>query len=156
MEDIELVDVLFFLMERTMRRAKVVTRNVFKDHNFDVTVDQWIMLKRISEQEGISQVEVANSTFKDPAAVTRMLDLLYKKGLIERRPKATDRRVYELYFTTAGKALVQQMLPVVQELRAHSFQDLSAAEMNTMKQLINKIYGNLEQFELMLEKMKSI
>ena len=143
MDDIELVDVIFFLMERTMRSTKEVTRKVFKEHQFDVTVDQWVILKRISEQDGISQIDLANSTFKDPAAVTRMLDILSKKNLIERKPKADDRRVYEVYFTNAGRSLIEQMIPVVKGMRAGAFKDLSDEEMDTLKNSINKIYRNI-------------
>lgn len=143
MEDIPLVDVIFFLMERTMRSAKEVTRKVFKEHQFDVTVDQWVMLKRISEKDGISQIDLANSTFKDPAAVTRMLDLLSRKGLVERRPKPDDRRVYEVYFTNTGRDLVEEMTPIVKGMRAGAFKDLSEEEMDTLKNSINKIYRNI-------------
>ena len=131
-----------------MRRAKEVTREVFKDHHFDVTVDQWIILKRISEEDGISQVDIANSTFKDPAAVTRMLDILSKKGLIARRPRIEDRRVFGIHFTEEGKLLVEKMTPLVQELRTFSFDGLSVEEMETFKKLVNKIYENIEAYKL--------
>ena len=68
--DQPLENVLFFTIDRMMRRSKEITLQIFKEHQFPVTVDQWILLKRISEQNGLSQRTLADSTFKDPAAVT--------------------------------------------------------------------------------------
>ena len=86
-DDIQLSDVIYFLTERMMRQAKEVTKVHFKENGFGVTLDQWLVLKRISEVPGIAQIDIANSTFKDPAAVTRILDILERKALVERQAK---------------------------------------------------------------------
>lgn len=144
MEDAKLGEVVFFLMERVMRRAKEITKEQFKAHGFDVTVDQWVILKRINEGNGISQVEIAQSTFKDPAAVTRMLDILCRKELVERKAKPEDRRAFMISLSPKGNELVERMTPVVQALRAKSLEDFSEDETTVLKKLVNKIYYNLE------------
>ena len=78
--DKKLEEVVYFLAERMMRRAKEYSKKQFKKEKIDLTIDQWVVLKRISEDVGISQVEIATTTYKDPAAVTRILDILVKKS----------------------------------------------------------------------------
>lgn len=145
-EDTRLEDVIFFLMERTMRKARSATKVMFKQHGFGVTLEQWILLKRIYEEleTGISQVELANTTFKEPAAVTRTLDILQRKELIERLPNPDDRRAFLIQLSDEGKTLVERMTPLVQAMRKEAFAGLNDDEMNTLKKLINSIYEQIE------------
>ncbi|MCB0641507.1 MAG: MarR family transcriptional regulator [Phaeodactylibacter sp.] len=142
-DDIQLSEVLYFLTERMMRQAKDLTKVVFKEHGFEVTLDQWLILKRISEKPSIAQIDIANSTFKDPAAVTRILDILERKQLVERQANVLDRRTYELHLTDKGFKLVAQITPVVQDIRAQGMKDLSPAEIETTKTVMRKMYQNL-------------
>lgn len=140
--DKPLEDVVYFLADRMMRRAKEYSKAVFKDNQINVTIDQWVILKRISEQQGIGQKDLANSTYKDPAAVTRILDILERKTLVERRDRPDDRRAYEIYLTTAGTALVNKALPLVQGIRKKGLDGLSAKELDLLKNGLTKIYHN--------------
>lgn len=144
MKDIKLTEVVFFLMDRAMRQARDKTKEIFKQEKYGVTLDQWIILKRISEVDQISQIEIANTTYKDPAAVTRMLDILTRKKLVERQVNTADRRAYVIVLTGAGKGLVAKMTPRVQQIRNQSLQNFTATELDHFKFLLNKLYDGLE------------
>ena len=53
---------------------------------------QWRALKRIHQNEGISQAELADLLDMEPIAVGRVIDRLSKAGFVERRPDPNDRR----------------------------------------------------------------
>lgn len=144
MKDINLNEVVYFLMERVMRCAREQTKVQFKEHQADITVDQWILLKRISEDDGVSQIDIANTTFKDPAAVTRIIDILSRKELVERRAKPDDRRAYLIFLTPKGEGLVKRLTPVVKDLRALGLNSLSEDQINCLKQYLNQMYHNLQ------------
>lgn len=144
-EDLELSQVVFFQAERMMRRAKELTKVAFKEHNFKVTLDQWLVLKKTSEFDGISQIEIANSTFKDPAAVTRILDILVRKKLVTRTARPEDRRTHEILLTEAGIDLVRRMTPVVQGLRAKALKGFSAEEIEQLRSSLSRAYDNLAE-----------
>lgn len=146
MQDDTLDNVPYFLMERIMRKAREVTKQRFAEFGNPVTVDQWILLKKIAEREGISQREVSDETFKEPAAITRSLDILSRKDLVERRPVEGDRRKYHLYLTKTGKALYQQLLPTVIDIRQAGLQSLSETEQEVFKRFLRKIFQNLETY----------
>ncbi len=137
-------EVIYFLSERMMRRAREYSKVVFAEQGFDISIDQWVILKRISEEQGISQVDVANATYKDPASVTRILDILEKKGWAERRVDENSRRAYKIYLTSAGNTLVEKMMPVVEAIRAKGLQDLKAKDIEITKNILKKMYTNLD------------
>ena len=138
----KLEDVIYFLAERMQRQAKQVTKQEFKKHGIKVTLDQWLVLKKISEEPGIAQVEIAHTTFKDPAAVTRILDILERKKLVKRQA-GTDRRAYEIYLSAAGAKLVKDIMPLVYDIRARGLHNLSKNQLQALKSGLKKIHDNL-------------
>lgn len=142
-KDQPLETILFYSIDRMVRRSKEVTIRIFKENGFPVTVDQWILLKRIGEQDGLSQRELADTTFKDPAAVTRIIDILEKKQLMVRVRHPEDRRTHQIHLTPAGFSLVQKMTPVVQEIRSLAFGEISEQDLAITQKTVNQMYKNL-------------
>ena len=143
MKDLKLDEVYFFLLERTVRQFRKFSKEQLGKRGVEISSEQWVILKRVSEQEGINQKEIANLTYKDPASVTRMVDLMAKKGWIERQPIEGDRRAYGLHLTKAGKDFVKKMIPAAQELRAMGLSGISQKELENLKKTLNKIYENM-------------
>ena len=143
-EDKKLDDVVYFLAERMMRQARLFMRQQFKAFFTEITLDQWIVLKRVSEEEGISQIDIASSTFKDPAAVTRILDILQKKNLVERQTHPKDRRAFEVHLTSEGGELVKKLTPIAQEVRALGMEGIDVEEIEVTKKVLKRIYDNLK------------
>jgi DNA-binding MarR family transcriptional regulator len=143
--DQALQDVVYYRIERTMRQVKAYTRQVLREHQFGVTIDQWILLKRISEEPaGLSQNDLAQSTFKDPAAITRILDQLAKRNLVTRTEVEGDRRTNNLALTEKGLDLVLQMTPYVKDIRALGLSQLNEQEIEQLKTLLDKVYHSFE------------
>jgi MarR family transcriptional regulator, transcriptional regulator for hemolysin len=70
---------------------------------------QWIVLFRLREQEGLSQVDLADVLELQPISLVRLLDRLVEHGLVERRPDPKDRRANRLFLTKAGRQLVDDL-----------------------------------------------
>jgi DNA-binding MarR family transcriptional regulator len=137
-------EVLYFLCERMMRRARDYSKAAFAAQGFDISIDQWVILKKVSEEEGISQVDLANATYKDPASITRILDILEKKGWAERRIDENSRRAYKIHLTTEGGQFVEKMLPLVVSIREKGTEKLTTKEIETAKKVLKKMYVNLD------------
>jgi DNA-binding MarR family transcriptional regulator len=142
MKDTLLDDVFIYLLERTERQMKRYANAELKAAGIEISSEQWVLLKRIGERALINQRELAELSFKDPASVTRTLDLLEKNGLVRRVDVAGDRRAYNLILTEAGTALVERITPVAQAVRAHGLRGISADELAQFKKTLNKIYEN--------------
>lgn len=70
---------------------------------------QWIVLFRLREQEGLSQVDLADVLELQPISLVRLLDRLVEHGLLERRPDPKDRRANRLFLTKRGRQLVDDL-----------------------------------------------
>ena len=145
MKDLALEDVYIYLLERTIREIKRDFNRRLKATypGLTITSDQWVILKRISELEALNQREVAAVTGKDPASITRTLDLLVKKNWVERQDVPGDRRAYQVVLTTEGKELVQKLIPLAQDTREAGLTNVSAEEFESLKTVLNKIYSNV-------------
>jgi MarR family transcriptional regulator, transcriptional regulator for hemolysin len=70
---------------------------------------QWIVLFRLREQEGLSQVDLADVLELQPISLVRLLDRLVEHGLLERRHDPKDRRANRLFLTPRGRQLVDDL-----------------------------------------------
>ena len=70
---------------------------------------QWIVLFRLREQEGLSQVDLADVLELQPISLVRLLDRLVEHRLLERRHDPKDRRANRLFLTASGKQLVDDL-----------------------------------------------
>ena len=70
---------------------------------------QWIVLFRLCQNEGLSQVDLADVLELQPISLVRLLDRLVEHGLLERRHDPKDRRANRLFLTAKGKKLVDDL-----------------------------------------------
>lgn len=139
----KLDDVVYFLIEQTDRKAKAHSAQAFLQAGIDITVEQWVLLKLIEQNAEISQNELAEKATKDAASITRMLDILQKKGLVQRLDAPNDRRKYLLALTAQGQALIAQHMNLVLGLRKQGVKGFSKQELEALKGMLLRIQSNL-------------
>jgi DNA-binding MarR family transcriptional regulator len=133
-----------YLLDRTARRVKGYAQQRFVSGNFDITVDQWLILKNLDNDRYLKQKELAEITGKDNPTLTRIIDLLCKKELTERVTHKDDRRSFTVHLTAAGKARLTELSPQVDDIRMKAWQNLTEQDYEQLKTILNKIYQNLE------------
>ena len=132
-----------FILDQTAKKVKQFAQSSFTEKGFDVTVDQWSVLKTLYENEQLSQKELAKRCGKDQPTLTRIVDLLLKKGLAERMTHETDRRSLYLHLTPVGKLKVESLSPVVAEIRMRAWEKLTEKDFEDFTRILNTIYNNL-------------
>jgi DNA-binding MarR family transcriptional regulator len=135
-------DSLGFIIYRTALALKSALQRSFKENGYEITGEQWAIIRHLWEEEALSQREIAEKTSKDKPNITRMLDALEKKHLILRQSDPRDRRKYCIYLTKEGKQLYERLLPLTQSLRQRVTQNLAPAEIDLAKEILNKVYHN--------------
>lgn len=133
-----------FLLDRTSRRVKQYAQTQFKKQHFGITVDQWIILKKLNEIQGCSQSDLAELTNKDAPTLTRIIDLLVDKKLLERLPDADDRRKFFVCLTPTGVQKVLELSPKIDLIREQAWQNMTQEDFEHFKEILEKIYRNLE------------
>jgi MarR family transcriptional regulator, transcriptional regulator for hemolysin len=136
--------VVLFQIERTNKISRIYSQREFDRLGLDITIEQWILLKIIHESQFISQKDLANKSLRDPASITRTLDLVQKKGLIDRQAVPDNRRQYNIVLTKKGLDFIQKVLPIVNQHRQKSVDGLSDSELKTLTKLLYKIQKNME------------
>jgi len=110
---------------------------------FDITSEQWVLLKRLSQRDGMNQKELSIESFKGQAAITRSLDILEKKGLIERRKSSNDRREFLVFITNRGRMLLEDAQPDIDDYQEKLDNVLSKEETESLKNLLNRICNEI-------------
>jgi DNA-binding MarR family transcriptional regulator len=103
------------------------------------------LLDSLYQADGISQNELANGSFKNAPTVSRIVDLLCKKGLTERKRFETDKRRYKVYLTNKGKDTYIKTKPVVVKLRKKGWKNLSDEDYDFFLRIMNQIFKNFEE-----------
>ncbi|KSU58728.1 hypothetical protein AS034_19700 [[Bacillus] enclensis] len=114
--------------------------------NYDITPEQWTVLKRLSENDGINQKELANKAEKDQPTVTRILDILERKELVIKKKNEEDRRSFILFITDKGTALKEELTPVIEALwEENILAGISEEELEVYRKVLVKMNENLEK-----------
>ena len=103
-----------------------------------------MIIKNLEERGALSQTEMANLVFKDHPTLTRIVDILCKKGYIERVPHPNDRRSFHLLLTEEGRDKVDELKPQVAVIREKAWVNLTPKDFEEFKRILNTIYNNLE------------
>ncbi len=74
-----------------------------------LTMNQWLVLKILYLKRAETPTGVAKSIDADPTTISRHLDSLEARGLIERKHDQKDRRVTQLQLTQEGVRVAQQV-----------------------------------------------
>ena len=84
-------------------------------------------------------VEVQRRVLVSSGGITYLVDRLVRKGLVERRPCAHDRRASYAALTAAGDELIGRIFPEHAEAIAHATAGLSQAEKRQAIDLLKKL-----------------
>ena len=95
----KLDSIIFYNIDKAIRAYRNYAQRQLKINGFTITIDQWLIIKSILENPGITQNEIGNLVFKDNASVTRIIDLLVKSEYIIRTVHSKDRRKTNLEIT---------------------------------------------------------
>lgn len=127
-----------FLMSRTHAKMKNNLNNALKSYH--VTVEQWVLLNRLWEQDGISQKALSEKCLKDQPTTTRILDKLEKRRLICRKADPEDRRAFLIHLTPEGLTIRNPLQEAAEKALAQSLASLTPEEQEHLKKLLNKIW----------------
>ena len=133
-----------YLLDRTAKRVKQFAQVQFKQQNFGITVDQWMILKQLHQHNApLSQKDLAELCEKDAPTLTRIIDLLVKKELVERNTHPQDRRSFVIKLTCAGTVKVENLTQPIQGIRMHAWNNLNEEDFLQLQRILNTLYANL-------------
>ncbi|HEU5383756.1 MAG TPA: MarR family transcriptional regulator [Ktedonobacteraceae bacterium] len=104
-----------------------------------VTVAQWNVLVAIFHGDAATPFDLARFIDIDTGAVTRLVDRLVEKRLLDRCPDPKDRRSIRLVLTDKGQQLIPQLVQIADENDRQFFGPLTLEEHQQLKALISTL-----------------
>lgn len=106
---------------------------------FGLTIPEWRLIAVIGEDDGITQQQVGRRTQMDKVTVSRATIALVDRGLVERKPHASDRRSQSLHLTKAGHDLYEQVAPKALELERRIFASFDPEDVAAFSAMLKRV-----------------
>ncbi|RFZ90436.1 MarR family transcriptional regulator [Mucilaginibacter conchicola] len=135
-------EIVFYSLDKAIRTYRQYAHQQLTAQGFDVTVDQWLVLKALNDNPDMPQQQIAEMTFKDYASLTRMIELLVKKQYLSRTIHPQDRRRFTLTLTQNAHEVLNRMQKVIVANRKHALQGISEAQIKAMHETLGQIIQN--------------
>ncbi len=142
MPHFKLEDSVGFVINTAASRIKGRLARAFKTNGFNVSSEHWVVLNCLWEEDGQTQSNIAIKIVKDKTNVTRILDVMTKNKLIERRNHESDRRSFRVFLTEKGKQLKDELIQLAVEVNKECLQGFSADELHILTSLMKRINRN--------------
>ncbi|RZJ65367.1 MAG: MarR family transcriptional regulator [Flavobacterium sp.] len=138
-----LEDNVFYMLEKSVKSYRQFVQRNLDKAGCDITLDQWLVLKTINEEPDATQQQVAKTVFKDMASVTRMIELLVKKGFLERAFLPSDRRRQRLIITKSAKELLEKVHPISLSNRSTALYGIDDEAIKNLQSTLQSIIKNV-------------
>lgn len=111
--------------------------------DYGLSRTQWRLLAYVMRDEGMTQSALARVADLERATIGQTIDLMERKGLVERTHAADDRRVWRIVSTVKARALIGEPSAIVEELLGHMFDGFSPYEIASLETLLARLVTNL-------------
>ncbi len=105
-----------------------------------MTEQQWRVLRVLEEEGPLDPTRIAELACLLLPSLTRILQKLEDKGLIDRRPDPEDRRKQIVQISPTGKELIEANLPTAVKLNDRVREQLGPEKYETLLDLLNDLH----------------
>ena len=116
----------------------------FKQNNVDITIEQWSVLYHLWKEDGRSQQQLCNATFRDKPSITRLVDNLEKLNLVKRVASENDRRINMIYLTRQAQKLEEETMQIADETLNEALKGVAPERIEVCKEVLQIVYDNLK------------
>lgn len=130
----------------TGKASTAIARNLQKKFNaagLKITIEQWSVLYHLWKEDGKSQQELCNATFRDKPSITRLVDNLEKLQLVKRVPSDNDRRINLIYLTRQAQKLQEETMELAEATLNEALEGVPEDRIDICKEVLQLVYDNL-------------
>jgi DNA-binding MarR family transcriptional regulator len=131
----------------TGKASTAIARRLQKKFNtagLNITIEQWSVLYHLWKEDGRSQQQLCNATFRDKPSITRLVDNLEKLNLVKRVASENDRRINLIYLTKNAQKLEEETMLIADETLNEALKTVSADRIDVCKEVLQIVYDNLK------------
>jgi DNA-binding MarR family transcriptional regulator len=138
----KLNDTLLYTIDKCFRSYHQFAQRNVRKAGYDITIDQWLILKSVAENPDITQNDISKIVFKDNASITRIIQLLVKAGYLSRESHPEDRRRYALSLTLEGEKITSEVNKIALKNRAAALKNVDPHSIEHLKKLLQQVIAN--------------
>lgn len=131
-----------YLIKRAQSMMLDVIEQVFEEQGFSYI--QYVILSWLRDGIAVNPKDICTQFRHDSGALTRVIDQLADRGLLERVRRDRDRRKVELQLTDAGRKTVEGLVPLVVDKLNLALVDFSSDEFQELLRLLVKLNTRLQ------------
>ena len=131
----------------TGKASTAIARRLQKKFNnagLNLTIEQWSVLYHLWKEEGQSQQQLCEATFRDKPSITRLVDNLEKLKLVKRVPSKQDRRINLIYLTKEAMHLQQKTMDLANQTLNEALNGVTNVQIDVAKEVLQIVYDNLK------------
>ncbi|RYY62469.1 MAG: MarR family transcriptional regulator [Chitinophagaceae bacterium] len=131
----------------TGKASIAIARRLQKKFNaagLNITIEQWSVLYHLWKEDGRSQQQLCNATFRDKPSITRLVDNLEKLNLVKRVASENDRRINMIYLTKQAQKLEEETMQIADETLNEALQSVPPDRIEICKEVLQIVYDNLK------------
>lgn len=114
---------------------------------YGLTLPMYRVLASLVEQPDQKLSELAEMTSAELSTMSRLIGSLVKKQLVTRVRLPNDERTVRINVTKKGRELAERLMHEAQHYEDVAISNLKAADVVTLKLLLNQMYGSLDILE---------
>ena len=118
-----------------------------QQNGINVTPEQYLVLDILWEKQSLSQQNIADIIQKDKNSVTKIIDSLEKKNLVNRVEDKKDRRINKIELTQEGHALEKITTKVAIDFMNDTVKDIEDQDLDKLVEVMRKLKDNLDNIE---------
>jgi DNA-binding MarR family transcriptional regulator len=142
MTDFDLTRYLPYLVNRTGVRIATAFGEVLREHG--ISLPMWRVLAALDHADGQRISDLAALISIDVSTLSRILDAMQEKGLVERRRgHGGDARVVTVHETAAGHTLTGKIIPHARHYEDVALRGFTREEAEALKAMLVRVYGNI-------------
>lgn len=134
-----------FIINRASKLMRDLLHKNFKSSSQNVTPEQWIVLDELWRNDGLTQLEIAQATFRQQASISRIINNLVKRELVYRASNPLDKRSNLICLTERGKGLQKTLIKIVIQTMEESVSEISEDDLTNCLQVLNKISATISK-----------
>jgi len=115
----------------------------FKQAGVDITIEQWSVLYHLFKQDGLSQQQLCEATFRDKPGITRLVDNLEKMKLVKRTSSKDDRRINKVCLTKQALILEVKTMELANKTLNEPLAGVTNGQIEIAKEVLQIVYDNL-------------
>jgi DNA-binding MarR family transcriptional regulator len=109
----------------------------------DVPFGHWTFLRILWEKDGITQRELSDRAGVMEPTTFSAIKSMEALGYVARRQLLDNKKNMYVFLTPLGRSLKKKLIPLAEETNHVSIQGLSASDIQTTRQVLLAILGNL-------------